>query len=96
VGGDAVGVDPVGDEVLDERWERRVVEPPQALVGEVTDPGAEPEPDHVVRAKEQVGEPGRIGRMLGDAKLAVAVAQGEDLVEGEQTSRTRVGMTLVP
>jgi hypothetical protein len=34
--------------------------------------------------------------VLGDAKLAVAVAQGEDLVEGEQPSRTRVGMTLVP
>ncbi len=69
-GRDALGVDLVGDQRLDERRQRRVVEVPEALVGEVADAGGERQPDQVVGAEEQVGEPGGVGGDLGDVEVA--------------------------
>jgi hypothetical protein len=57
---------------------------PQALVGEVAYAGRAAEPDQVVSVEEEVGEPGGVGGVFGDGELAVALAQGEDLVEREQ------------
>src|SRR5216683_4729690 len=54
-------------------------------VGEVTDARRERQPDQVMGSEQQVGEAGGVGGVLGDRKLGVAVAQGEDLVEGEET-----------
>ncbi len=46
--------------------------------------GKKAEPDQVVGAEEEVGEPGGVGGVFGDGEVALALAQGEDLVEGEQ------------
>jgi len=74
----------------------RVVEAPQALVGEVADAGRERQADQVVGAEQQVGEPGGVGGVLGDGELAVPVGQGEDLVEGEQPFADLGGDDLGP
>ncbi len=82
---DAAAVDPVADQASDVAGHDGVVDVPQALVGEVTDARRERQADQVIGSEQQVGEAGGVGGVLGDRKLGVAVAQGEDLVEGEET-----------
>ena len=82
---DQLRVDPVDHQRRHQIGQRGVVQAPQALVGQVPDPGREAQANDVVDAEEQVGEPGGVGGVPGDGQLAVTVPEGEDLVQGEQS-----------
>jgi hypothetical protein len=75
VGADGLGVDRAADQRREGRVVTGLAGDEQALIGQVSDAGREPEAQEVAQREDVVGEAGRVGGVLADPQAALVLEE---------------------